>query len=179
MGGDSSAGDRGGRRGFSRAAGTIALFALLASLSVAGCGASGHGAETDPEKGADAAVLNTALTRELTLRHFYAQGRPYMSGRWRAQRRHLLAEEGEYVDGITKAIRGLGGQSEGEAEEVDLSGVSGRRGFLALATELETEAREFYVAKAAQLNTAAPRTLDAWLAAGHGMHLGILPAGGG
>ena len=80
---------------------------------------------------------------------------------------------------MTKAIRGLGGESEAEAEEVDLAEVRGRAGYLALVTELETEAREFYVDKAAQLNTAAPRTLDAWLAAGHGEHLGVLPPGGG
>ena len=169
----------GGRRGFGRAA-LIALLAAIASLPVmAGCGGSGHGAETDPEKGADAAILNAALGRELTLRDVYAQGRGHLRGPWRARARRLGAEEGEYVDDLTKAIRGLGGESEGEAEAVGLATVRGRAGFLALAAGLEAEAREFYVDKAAQLQTAAPRTLDAWLAAGHGEHLGVLPPGGG
>lgn len=170
----------GGGRGFGRAAVLIALLAAIASLpAVSGCGGSGHGAETDPEKGADAAILNAALSRELALRDVYARGRGYLRGRWRAPGRRLRAEAGEYVDDVTKAIRGLGGESEGEAEEVDLAGVRSRSGYLAVVTALETEAREFYVDKAAQLNTAAPRTLDAWLAAGHGEHLGMLPPAGG
>jgi len=169
-----------GGRGFGRAAVLIAFFAAMASLPImAGCGGSGHGAETDPEKGADAAILNAALSRELTLRDVYARGRSYLHGAWRAPGRRLRAEEGVYVDDVTKAIRGLGGESEAEAEEVDLGEVRSRAGYLALVTELETGAREFYVDKAAQLNTAAPRTLDAWLAAGHGEHLGMLPPGGG
>lgn len=181
MGSESSAGGLDGGRGFGRAAVLFALLAVVASLSsvMAGCGGSGQGAKTDPEKGADAAILNAALSRELTLRDVYTRGRGYLHGAWRAPGRRLRAEEAEYVDDVTKAIRGLGGESEGEAEEVDLAQVRGGAGYLALVTELETEAREFYVDKAAQLNTAAPRTLDAWLAAGHGQHLGMLPPGGG
>lgn len=169
----------GGGRGFGRAAALIALAVLLSLPTMAGCGTHGHGAETDPEKGADAATLNTALSRELTLLGVYTRGQRYLGGPWRALGRRLRADEQEYADDVTKAIRGLGGESEGEAEEVDLAGVGGRAGFLALAEELETEAREFYVDKAAQLYTSAPRTLDAWLAAGHGEHLGMLPPGRG
>jgi len=168
----------GGGRGYGRAAALIALAVVVAAPAIAGCGGRGHGAETDPEKGSDAAILNTALSRELTLLDVYGRGRRYLRGP-RALGRRLRAEEAEYVDDVTKAIRGLGGESEAEAEEVDLTGVTGRAGFLTLVTGLETEAREFYVAKAAQLYRAAPRTLDAWLAAGHGAHLGLLPPGGG
>lgn len=163
----------GGGRGFGRAAALFAL-AVAATLSVAGCGDSGHGAATDPEKGADAAILNAALSRELTLLDAYARG----GGRLGALARLLRAEQAEYVNDVTKAIRGLGGESEGEAEAVDLA-AAGRAGYLALLTRLESEARDFYVDEAAQLHTAAPRTLDAWLAAGHGAHLGMLPSGGG
>lgn len=168
----------GGGRGFGRAAALIALAVVAALPAMVGCGGNGHGAETDPEKGADAAILNTALSRELTLLDVYTRGRHYMRS-WHALGRRLRAEEGEYVDDVTKAIRGLGGESEGEAEEIDLAKVRGQAGFLALVGEFETEARDFYIAKAAQLYTAAPRTLDAWLAAGHGEHLALLPTGGG
>lgn len=177
MGSDSSVGGLGGGRGFGRALAAVAL-AIAAVAAMASCGGHGHGAETDPEKGSDAAILNTALSRELTLLDVYEQGRRYLRAPQGLGRR-LRAEEGEYVDDVTKAIRGLGGESEAEAEEVDLAEARGRAGFLALVGGLEAEAREFYVAKAAQLNTAAPRTLDAWLAAGHGEHLGMLPPGGG
>jgi hypothetical protein len=169
----------GGGRGFGRAAALIALAVLAALPAMAGCGTHGNGAKTDPEKGADAAILNAALGRELTLLDVYTRGRHQMRGPQQALGRRLRAEEREYVDDVTKAIRGLGGESEGEAEEVDLTGVKGQAGFLTLVDGLETEAREFYVDKAAQLHTAAPRTLDAWLAAGHGEHLALLPAGEG
>lgn len=175
MGSDPSAGGLGRRRDFGRAAAVFAAVLAATLVAAGGCGGSGHGAETDPEKGSDAAILNAALSRELTLRDVYAQGRPFL----RATGRKLLAEEQEYVDAVTKAIRGLGGEAEGEAEELDLSGVTGRSGFLALASELESAAVEFYVDKAAQLYIAAPRTMDAWLAAGHGRHLALLPTGRG
>jgi hypothetical protein len=179
VGSDPSAGGLGRRRGFGRAAAFSAFALATALIAASGCGGSGHGAETDPEKGSDAAILNAALARELTLRDAYAQGRPFLRGDRRATGRELLAEEQEYVDAVTKAIRGLGGDAEAEAEELDLSGAKGQAGFLALAAELEGAAVEFYVDKAAQLYTAAPRTLDAWLAAGHGQHLALLPTGGG
>lgn len=178
MGADSSAGGFGRRRGFGRAA---SLFvALLSALWLAaGCGDSGHGAETDPEKGSDAAILNDALGRELTLLGVYTRGNRLLSPRQRALGRLLRAEEQEYVDAVTKAIRGLGGDTEAEAAEIDFGQVKGAPALLALATELEEAAVGFYVDEAAHLYTPAPRTLDAWLAAGHGGHLGMLPPGGG
>jgi hypothetical protein len=169
----------GGGRGCGRAAAVIVLVAVLALSATPGCGRGGHGAETDPEKGADAAILNAALARELTLLDVYSRGRSYLRGPLRRSGRRLRAEQAEYVDDVTKAIRSLGGESEAEAEAVDLTGVTEQAGFLALVVRLETEAREFYVDKAAQLHTPAPRTLDAWLAAGHGEHLGTLASGGG
>jgi len=179
VGSGPAAGGAGGGRGFGRAAALVALAAVLAALpAIAGCGGRGHGAETDPEKASDAAILNAALSRELTLLELYERGRRYLRGPHQPGRR-LRAEQAEYVDDVTKAIRGLGGESKGEAEAVDPAGVADRVGFLAVAGRLETEAREFYVGEAARLNTAAPRTLDAWLAAGHGLHLGMLSAGGG
>jgi Ferritin-like domain len=156
------------------------MFALLlTAVSLAACGDRGHGAETDPEKGSDAAILNQALTRELTLLRLYTEGDRLLRRGQRPLGRSLRAEQQEYVDAIVKAIRGLGGEMEAEAEEVDLGKVSGAEAFLALADEAEEAAVEFYVGEAPHLYTPAPRTLDAWLAAGHGGHLGMLPGGGG
>ncbi|HET9162527.1 MAG TPA: hypothetical protein VFN89_03650 [Solirubrobacterales bacterium] len=179
MGLDPSADGFGGRRGGSRAAPLLTMALVAVLLVAAGCGGSGHGAETDPEKGSDAAILNSALGRELTLVDVYERGRGRLRGRDRALDRRLVAEEQEYVDAVTKAIRGLGGETEAEAEEIEPGAVKSRAALWALAYELEASAREFYVDKAAQLYTAAPRTLDAWLAAGHGEHLALLPPGAG
>jgi hypothetical protein len=163
------------RRGFGRAAASLALALLLFAAS--GCGDSGHGAETDPEKGSDAAILNDALARELTIFDAYTRGRAVLRGARRATGRQLRAHEQEYVDALTKAIRGLGGDTEAEPEELDLSRVKDQAAFLDLAYELESAALALYLDAAPRLYTSAPRTLDAALAAGHAQHLVVLRQG--
>lgn len=152
----------------------FALATAAVALLVGGCGGSGHGAETDPEKGYDAAALNDGLTRELTIVSAYTRGLPLLRGPQRALGRQLLAQEQEYVDGLTKAIRGLGGNVEAEAEDLDFGMVKNRRDLLSLLYELENGALSYYLGEAAQLYTTAPRTLDTALAAGHAQHLVVL-----
>lgn len=171
MGSDSSAGGYGRRRGYGRAA---AMLALLLPLVASGCGGSGRGAETDPEKGSDAAILNEALARELTLLEAYTQGNPLLRGQRRALGRQLRAQQQEYANALTKAIRGLGGDTEAEAEEFDAGRRRDARAHLDLVYELESAALAFYLEQAPRLYTSAPRTLDAALATGHGQHLVVL-----
>lgn len=171
---DSSIGGSGRRRGFGRAAAVLALI-LTATLVIAGgCGDSGRGAETDPEKGSDAEILNEALARELTLFDAYTRGRPFLRGPQRGLGRQLRAHEQEYVDALNKAIRGLGGDAEAEPEELDLTEIKNEAGVMALLHELESAALSLYIEEAPRLYTSAPRTLDASLAAGHAQHLVVL-----
>jgi hypothetical protein len=169
---DSLIGGSGRRRGFGRAAAVLAL--VLAAALLIGCGDSGRGAETDPEKGSDAEILNESLARELTLLDVYTHGRPLLRGPQRAVGRALRAQEQEYIDAITKAIRGLGGDTEAEPEELDLTDVKDQADVLSLLYELESSALAFYIDAAPRLYTSAPRTLDASLAAGHAQHLVVL-----
>jgi ferritin-like protein len=164
---------QGGRRGFGRAA-AVLWVGMLATLLVSGCGKSGHGADTDPEKGSDAAILNGALAKELTVLDAYTAGRRYMRGRLAALGLELRAQEQEYADAITKAIRGVGGETEAEAEELDLSQAKGKAGFLTLLYDLENAALASYLEAAPRLYTAAPRTLATSLAAGHAQRLVVL-----
>jgi Ferritin-like domain len=177
VGSDSPPGGSGRRRGFGRAAATFALLLTAFLVGAAGCGDSGHGAETDPEKGSDAGILNDALARELTLLDAYTRGRPLLSGSQREVGRRLRAQEAEYVDALTKAIRGLGGDTEAEAEAPGLDGAKDETAFLSAAYALESAALAFYVEAAPRLYTAAPRTLDTSLAAGHAQHLVVLRQG--
>jgi Ferritin-like domain len=166
----------GRRRGIGRAAAVLAV-AVAAILVATGCGKSGHGAETDPEKGSDVEILNASLGGELTMLEAYTRGRPLLAGSMPAVGRQLRAQEQEYVDALTKAIRGLGGAVEAEPEELDFSQVKNQARFLALAYELESAALASYVDVAPRLLTAAPRRLDASLAAGHAQHLVLLRQG--
>jgi Ferritin-like domain len=172
VGPDTSAGGFGRRCGIGRAASFLALAALV--VAAYGCGGSGRGAETNPEKGSDAEILNEALARELTILDVYTGGRPLLRGPQRALGRRLRAQQQEYVDALTKAIRGLGGDTEAEAEELDLTRVKSQAGLLTLAYELESAALASYIEAAPRLYTPAPRTLDASLAAGHAQHLVVL-----
>lgn len=173
MGSDFAVGACGTRRGFGRAAVPL-LVALAAILPIAGCGGSGDGAETNPEKGSDEAILNASLARELTLLDAYTQGRVLLSGGLRAVGRRLRAQQQEYVSALTKTIRGLGGDTEAEPEELDPASLRDRTALLELLYALEGAALAAYVEAAPRLFTSAPRTLDASLAAGHAQHLVVL-----
>jgi hypothetical protein len=174
VGPDSPAGGFGRRRGIGRAACVLALAFVAALVVVSGCGKGGHGAETDPEKASDSAILNDALARELTMVDAYTRGRALLRGPQRTVGRQLRAQEQEYVDALTKGIRGLGGDTEAEAEELDFSQVDRQADLLALAYELESAALAAYVEAAPRLYTSAPRMLDASLVAGHAQHLVVL-----
>lgn len=172
MGSDFAVCIRGGRRGFGRAA--FLLIAASLALLAGGCGKGGNGAETNPEKGSDAAILNASLGRELTLLDAYTRGRPLLRGDLRALGRRLRAQQQEYVSALTKTLRGLGGDVEAEAGELDPADLRDRASLLQLLYALESAALAAYVEEAPRLFTAAPRTLDASLAAGHAQHLVVL-----
>lgn len=176
MDGDSRIGGFGRRRGFGRAAAVLTL-TLAIALVTGGCGDSGRGAETDPEKGSDAEILNEGLARELTLLDAYTSGRVFLRGPQAAVGRRLRAHEQEYVDALNKAIRGLGGDAEAEPEELDLGEVDEETEMLATLYELESAALAFYIDAAPRLYMSAPRTLAASLAAGHAQHLVALRRG--
>ncbi len=177
MDGDSSIGGSGRRRGFGRAAAVLALILTATLVIASGCGDSGRGAETDPEKGSDAGILNEALSRELTLLDAYTRGRSFLRGPQRALGRQLQAHGQEYVDALTEAIRGLGGDTEAEPEELDLTEVKDGADLLSLLYEHESAALDFYIEAAPRLYTSPPRTLDVSLAAGHAQHLVVLRRG--
>ncbi|HEY0390618.1 MAG TPA: ferritin-like domain-containing protein [Solirubrobacterales bacterium] len=159
------------RRGFGRAA----VFLVLAAAIVAGgCGRQGHGAETDSEKAADVAVLNSILAQELTTVAAYEQGLPLQRGRTLAVARLFRGQDQAHLDALTKAIRGLGGETEAEASELESPGPRNQADALTLAYEEENAALSEAQSGVAHLQFTAPRALSAALAANHAQHLAIL-----
>jgi hypothetical protein len=159
------------RRGPARAA---LLLAAVLVVTLSACGKSGQGAETDPEKGADAELLNAALGQELTSLAAYTRALPAVGNAQRPLVRRFRGHHQEYVDAITKAIRGLGGETEAEAVEPEPSQARSPAELLTSLYDQENTALTTYREAAPQLNTAAPRTLAATLAAGHAQHLVVL-----
>ncbi|MFP5389605.1 MAG: ferritin-like domain-containing protein [Thermoleophilia bacterium] len=158
------------RRGLGRAA--VFLFAL--AIAVSGCGRSGHGAATDSDKAADVEVLDTLLSQELTTVAAYEQALARLRGGALAVAGQLRGQDQAHLDAITKAIRGVGGETEAEAGELETPGPRDREEALLLAYEEENAALGEALDATPHLNTPAPRMLAASLAASHAQHLTVL-----
>jgi rubrerythrin len=148
------------------------VLAVLAGAIVAiGCGSSD---DTSPEvdKTFDAEAINVSVGEELTLIDAFRAGTPFLRRpQVRALVRQFAGQEQEHLDGLMKLLRGLGGELEGEAAELDLSSVKTERDFLLLAYELTSSALTNYLEAVPHLTTPAPQALSASIAASQAQHL--------
>jgi hypothetical protein len=164
------------RRGVvSRVAFFFAATALV--LALAGCGKSGQGAKTDPEKAADVEILNGLLAQELTLAGAYGRGLDRLRGPMLAAAAEFRGQSQAHADALTKAIRGLGGETDAEAGEAEAPGPRSAEEALTLGYEAENRALALALEATPRLQFDAPRTLAAALAASHAQHLAILRQG--
>lgn len=164
----------GQRRGFGRA--VVFLVAALVVLA-SGCGRPGHGAETDSEKAADVEVLNAILAQELTAVAAYDQVLSHVHGPMLAVVRSFREQDQVHVDALTKGVRGMGGETDAEADELEPPGPHNQAEALAFAYEEENAALSEAQSGVARLQFTAPRTLASALAASHAQHLAILRQG--
>ncbi len=157
----------------------VAFFfaATALALVVAGCGKSGQGAKTDPEKAADVEILNGLLAQELTLAGAYGHGLDRLRGPMLVAAAEFRGQSQVHADALTKAIRGLGGETDAEPGEVEAPGPRSREEALRLGYEEENRALALALEAAPRLQFDAPRTLAAALAASHAQHLAILRQG--
>lgn len=162
----------GQRRGVSHAA--VFFVACALAILASGCGSSGGSSTTEAEKAADVEVLNDALAQELTTVAAYRQGLALLRGSTLALAGEFHGQDQAHVDALTKAIRGLSGEVEAEASELESPGPKNRADALVLAYEEENAALAAALNAAPSLHTSAPRTLAASLAASHAQHLAIL-----
>jgi hypothetical protein len=158
------------RRGFGR----VAVVVVALAIAAAGCGRSGQGAATDSDKAADVEVLNAVLSQELTTVDAYGHALGHLHGRSLALAEQLRGQDQTHLDAITRAIRGVGGETDAEAAEFEPPGPRGRKEALVLAYEEENASLGEALDAAPHLNTPAPRTLAAALAASHAQHLAVL-----
>ena len=71
-------------------------------------------------------------------------------------------------------MRGLGGEVDAEAEELDLSDVKSERDFLLFAYELTSLQLTHFLDDVTHLQTAAPQSFAASIAASQAQHLVVL-----
>lgn len=158
------------RRGLGRAA----VFLGALTLALAGCGRSGHGASTDSEKAADVEVLNTVLSQEMTTVDAYGRVLPLLRARALVVAGQFRGQDQAHVDAVTRAIRGVGGETDAEAAEFEDPAPKDREDALLLAYETENASLAEALDATPHLNTGAPRTLAAALAASHAQHVAVL-----
>lgn len=158
------------RRGFGRAA----VFLAVLTVALSGCGRSGQGAATDSEKASDVEVLNTVLAQELTLVDAYARLLPLLREDALLVARQFHGQNQAHADAMTKAIRGVGGETDAEAVELEAPGPQTAEEALLAAYEEENAALAQALDAAPRLNTSAPRMLAAALAASHAQHIAAL-----
>jgi hypothetical protein len=157
-----------------RGLGRVAVFLAVTAIGVAGCGRSGHGADTDSEKAADVEVLDGLLAQELTTVEAYGRATPLLRHRALALAQQLRGQDQAHVDAITKAIRGIGGETEAEALELEAPRPQSSEDALRLAYEEENASLGEALGSSPHLSTSAPRMLAAALAASHAQHVAVL-----
>jgi hypothetical protein len=159
-----------------RPASPLALALVAVAVFLGGCGGDGGEGGGDgqvaAEKASDSAVVNVAIGQELTLIEGFDAGlRLLRRPESRALYRQLIAQEREHVDGWTKAMRGLGGEVEAEAEGLDLSEVKSEGDALVFAYELTGIELTHFLDDVTHLHTRAPQSFAASIAASEAQHL--------
>src|SRR3954451_19636416 len=147
-----------------RGLGRVFVFLFALAIAVSGCGRSGHGAATDSDKAADVEVLDSVLSQELTTVAAYDRALALLRGGALAVAGQLRGQDQAHLDAITKAIRGVGGETEAEAGELEAPRPKDRGEALLLAYEEENAGFAQALDAGPHLNTSAPRMLAASLA---------------
>lgn len=160
----------------------VTLVSLALLVVGAGCGGGGDdgggGGEEKSDVAAaresDAEVVNVALSQELTLTQVYRHSLPLLKGEARAIARQFLSQEEEHIDGVTKVLRGLQAEAEGEVEEVDYGDVVDEEDALLQLYEITNLQVKHFIDDVAHLEGIAPRALISTMAANEAQHLTIL-----
>jgi rubrerythrin len=162
-----------------RGTGGLATAAVLvAAALLGGCGGGGGGGgegTAADEKAADAEILNVAIGQEMTLVDAFYGGLPLLRRpETRALFRQFIAQEREHIDGFTQAMRGLGGEVDAEAEELDTSEVKTEHDFLLLAYQLTSSQLTHFLDDVTHLEMRAPQSFAAAIAASQAQHLVVI-----
>jgi Ferritin-like domain len=159
-----------------RAAYLIALVVLLATgLTACGGGSSSGGSSTAAEaKEADVEALNEILGRQQAAVKAYEAVLPALKGGDRALAEKLHAQEQEHVDGVVKALRGLGGEADPPSEAIEPDELKTAAENLEFLYSLENGTIAAEQDAISKLVEPWPRTLLAEIVANQAQHLALL-----
>jgi len=124
----------------------------------------------------DVAILNDALSLELTAVEAYTQALPLLQGAVAAVGASFRDQEREHVAAIQRAITDLGGRPTKVVQEFDLSDVRTQDEALQFANNLENVAIAAYVDSIPKLSSGDLRATAAQIVANEAEHVTVLQA---
>ncbi len=162
-----------------------ALLALLLIGGIlAGCGGGGSSTTAtaaavttpapSPEESADAEILGTVLARQEAAIEAFGQVGPQLPPRLARMAAYFRAQEGEHVDAVLKALRGLRGTPEASPEPIDTSGLESDRERLVFLYEVESATIDQELSAISKVEASWPRSLLASTVANQAQHLTLL-----
>lgn len=157
--------------------GGATLAALLALTLLAGCGGGGSSATAEsppPEQSADGALLDKVLSRQEEAIDAYAQVIPALPARLARMASYFRAQEGEHVDAVLKAMRGLKSPAEPTPEPLEPGELKTDRERLEFLYEVESATIDEELSAISKLEASWPRSLLASTVADQGEHLTLL-----
>jgi hypothetical protein len=159
--------------------GVLAVIITIAALTSAGCGRGGANRGAAVEREADAALINTALARELATVNAYGHAISLPGAAHIPLLRRFRAQDQEHVDLLMKVIRGFGAtideaKIEGERRALVYSALKGPAGVLALLYERENKSVAATLNEVSKLSTPGTRSLLSAIGANQAEHLVLL-----
>lgn len=159
-----------------------AMLALLVAAALAaplgGCGGgddqSAPSTSAAVEKEEDGAVLNEVLSRQTAAVAAYEAALPALALRTTRLALLFRSQEQEHIDGILKALRGLGEADERAPETIEADGLKSQNDYLRFFYEIESATIEAETTAIAKLNAASARALLAGTVANQAQHLVLL-----
>ncbi|HEV7562171.1 MAG TPA: ferritin-like domain-containing protein [Solirubrobacterales bacterium] len=152
----------------------LLLLVAVTATFLAGCGSGGDSTTAVRDKEADAEILNEILSRQTAAVEAYGAVLPALRGRALVAGRLFRAQEQEHIDGVLKALRGLGEEAEPLPEPIAADELKSQADYLSFFYEIESATIEAELSAVNKLTAPSPRSLLAATAANQAQHLVLL-----
>lgn len=167
------------RRAFMRMSGVTVAGGSVVFLGA--CGSSKRKTTTGatstpaaPAKGGDVAILNSALDLEHTAIAAYTAGAPLLKGVALADAKYFLSQETAHADGLSSAIKNLGGTPNQPKASYDFGSPKSATDVLKLANMIEHTAVAAYVDAIPKLSDPNLRATAAAIVTNEAEHITVL-----
>lgn len=166
------------RRRFFRTSGVSVVGGSAIFLAACGSDSSptkqGGGSKDGGGSAADVEILNSALDLELMAVAAYKAGAALLKGDVLDIGKKFLAQEQEHADGLSTAIRDMGGTANKAKSSYDFPKLSSQDDVLKFAVDLENTAVAAYIDALPKLSSPQLRGTAAAICAAESEHIAVL-----